>query len=514
MPELNLKIPRPLYFQENSIFRVYYGNTRIGNVDPYWQNVTCYIHSTKTDSANGGFFNTVLPSSTNLSYNVYNQDLRFGFDGYVAVGRLENFDDYDTLTLDFWAYFPNTDTEYALFTSSTFCAIFYLSSDPNTTPSTLTILSKEDPPVTTVFNLSSVHSPPIATYKHFYIVRKKYSTNAYTYFTLYLDGTFVETITGDFAPLTESTTRFVLGRFSKNSTTYYPKYFRFKKFRVTHGIERFLTNFNPITNEHRDPITLDTLNPLLYLDSTNESSVLLSTTNVYQWTDLSGNNNHAIQNTDTDRRPTYETDLETNKKIIKFSADSLKAPCLITDNTFEIFILCRLHVGSEYTNLLGAAHDGGILSLKQLENDNDWNNPASWSLLSQDNTESLATHYYATQGSSVGSGLTEGEPVLINIIVDTTNPIFRINASSDTIYYKPIQNLNTTDGLTIGKKYVSSAHTTPEVYGSFSVSQIMIFTRVLSDIERTQTEGWLAWKAGLPRILPSNHLCKHIPPYF
>lgn len=70
-----------------------------------------------------------------------------------------------------------------------------------------------------------------------------------------------------------------------------------------------------------DPTTISNL--VAYFDSADPASVTASSNAIGQWSDKSGNGNHAVQTT-TAQKPVYGTDTINGKNVLTFNADAVR----------------------------------------------------------------------------------------------------------------------------------------------------------------------------------------------
>ena len=219
----------------------------------------------------------------------------------------------------------------------------------------------------------------------------------------------------------------------------------------------------------------------LWLDGADSSTITLSGSTVSQWTDKSTSGNHATQST-TGNQPSYASSgivFAGNQWLItpigvNPTAESFFIVFKTTNNLAEIFsgingnsrevlVVSGVMYLSRYgTNPVGLTPNGGSVSTNTV------------TMFNYQYTSSFVT--LNLNGTTSGSG---------------TPPV-------------------TYSGT--GTSYIGSSTYAPNnMYGS--IYEIIYYNSSISDTQRKQIEGYLAWKWGLTLVLPSSHPYSVTPSY-
>lgn len=221
----------------------------------------------------------------------------------------------------------------------------------------------------------------------------------------------------------------------------------------------------------------------LWLDASNEGTISLNGSNVFQWDDLSGNGNHFIQ-PDIAAQPLYNNKtLSTNGSTSFMYIES----CLISaTEDFQVFIVSKFNSG---TSIFGQyTGTSGRLSV------------------------SISTLYI---NSATNISLSHGLPL-------STQSILQFERESDT--FKTRLNggnlqTQTQAGVsiaqlwtTIGANWNNYASKTIYQQSQTDYNEIIICNGVQSNENREKIEGYLAHKWGLTAGLATSHPYKNESP--
>lgn len=223
--------------------------------------------------------------------------------------------------------------------------------------------------------------------------------------------------------------------------------------------------------------TPELLQPALWLDASDTSTITLENGAVSEWRDKSGNELHAIQ-TSSSNRPLFVQDGLNSTSIINFNGSTRLNHSYSGPSQATLFVVAKTNATSSW-RCLGAF--GPNLNMYINYSGPNWG------------------HF-----SSGHSGNNANSFSIMSIERNPSNIVYRHNASSLVS-----SNLTTySNGITtIGARNSSGTES-----GLFDVSQIIIIPRVLTLEEKEAMEGYLAHKTGLQENLPAYHLYKLSPP--
>jgi hypothetical protein len=232
----------------------------------------------------------------------------------------------------------------------------------------------------------------------------------------------------------------------------------------------------------------------LWLDGADSSTITLSSGIITQWNDKSGNGRNT---TTIGGSPTFSS----NFINLNGSSTYLVGPYINTTEYLTMFVIATVDfsqgVYAYYYRLLSVGSTSA----------NDYNSPSYASILhNPDSTQIGGFRNFATNFGSVTTNTT----FLICLQYDGTTSTNFINGTSassvastgsfGTTSYSIGRDVGNTDG--------GGAYT----YWPGKVGEVIIFNSSLSNIQRQQVEGYLAWKWGLKDSLPSSHPYKLFPP--
>lgn len=233
----------------------------------------------------------------------------------------------------------------------------------------------------------------------------------------------------------------------------------------------------------------------LWLDAADESTLSLSNSTVTQWRDKSSNARHT---TTIGGSPTYNS----NSKVINLNGSStyLVGPYNNTTAFLTMFAVSTVNFSQGGAGSYRLVSVGSTLS-------NDFNNVGSASIL-------------RVAGASQLRSLRVGANNLIPVGTITSDVRFLIMAqyngttSTNFVNGSNIASLASTSNFnissySIGRDVGNTAGT--YTYWPGTVSEVIIFSSVLSTLQRQQVEGYLAQKWGLTGSLPSSHPFRKIP---
>ena len=222
----------------------------------------------------------------------------------------------------------------------------------------------------------------------------------------------------------------------------------------------------------------------LWLDAADASTITHSSNAVSQWSDKSGNSNHATQGTAANQ-PTLVSDR------IEFDGtnDYLLGSNFVLENAHSIFAVAKSD-SNGYRRLL----NGNTDQYYYFGNGNGSNDFATFygnGTWTDANTNSPASNVSNTSLLGVISNGTNATPFFNGTALSTKSSNMGGNAPA---------------GLLIGK-YVGDLQ-----YWDGEIAEIIIINSDLSTIDREKVEGYLAHKWGLTSSLPSSHTYKSTAP--
>jgi hypothetical protein len=232
----------------------------------------------------------------------------------------------------------------------------------------------------------------------------------------------------------------------------------------------------------------------LWLDATDSSTLTLSGSNVTQWRDKSGNAANATASgnglfyTQSAINSNYAVLLPGNSPYVYFTGAN-------TSGTIynAVFIVATTISGiTQYARLFSFGGSSDYNSIGNMVI--DWNSPGGIIIeRNQIITPSTNPLVYST-------------PFITSTVISGTSALGYINGS------------NTLTGTTTSTNFTYSqyelgSYTGFSAYSWFGyVGEVIVYNSLISDPQRQQVEGYLAWKWGLKASLPSSHPYKLFPP--
>jgi len=245
----------------------------------------------------------------------------------------------------------------------------------------------------------------------------------------------------------------------------------------------------------------------LWLDAADASSITLNGSTVSQWKDKSSNGFSFTQST-SGNQPSYISNAQNSNNLIRFSSASSQylggstsellgsnsitayAVFKYTDTTSGGYIFARsLYGGADGRILFGrdagspaTLHWGAVLS----------NNAVGYVDYSDTYTSGAYRVYGSVINRSTGYGVA-----------------YQNGTSNGSITFTPDSNAYATSyNMIVGGYDNSSGNISPPQSGLYlngDICEIVIYKTALTDSQRQQVEGYLAWKWGLQSSLPSTH---------
>jgi hypothetical protein len=218
-------------------------------------------------------------------------------------------------------------------------------------------------------------------------------------------------------------------------------------------------------------------NLCLWLDASDISSIELNNNIIIEWQDKSviGNNGTSVNN------PIYDS----NNNCILFNGSSnyITVPYAFLSNE-TVFVVVNLNNSSNEQNIIC----GNLYSSRQFA-----------ILPNSLNINSFNNSVIATTSKPIS-----GNKIMLE---------YTLNLSNISIYNNGLLEISTNGFVSANEENiiigVSGFLNTGFLNGS--ISEIIIYNKILNNNERQKVEAYLAWKWGLVSSLPSNHLYKVIP---
>ena len=218
--------------------------------------------------------------------------------------------------------------------------------------------------------------------------------------------------------------------------------------------------------------------------SAEKENVILNNGNVQQWTDLSGNNNHAIQNTVTNQ-PLYKTNdsyMNNNPSVFfngSYSYSQLTATCNNLSSLTACTICLVLYANAcIYQNTILSSSIGGGVNM--------------YRLLLQSNSHNLQNTI--NNGTNITSGytMTDFVPTVFIVSMNFTNSTSLLVTSYTNGITGNSWTIGATDYINLSMIDIGNWLKTSPMTGA--ISSIIIYNSVLTQTQRQQVEGYLTWK--------------------
>ena len=237
----------------------------------------------------------------------------------------------------------------------------------------------------------------------------------------------------------------------------------------------------------------------LWLDAADTSTMTPSNptngTALSQWNDKSGNNYHATQST-SGNRPLYSV---TNTRIdfTRTSSHFFNLPvnALPSGNSsYAYFIVMAWASLSDGLGVIGGGNYGttsGVFALRSL------------------NTDGRIHHYWWANDLSTGAGAYSAN---VKLLVEATYTAGGTRATltngTQLVSSTPGTRSQGTGNNTVGVTNLSPG---PGEYLNGYIQEIIVYNTSLTQFQRQQVEGYLAWKWGIQTNLPTSHPYKPNP---
>ena len=222
-----------------------------------------------------------------------------------------------------------------------------------------------------------------------------------------------------------------------------------------------------------------------WYDMADPSTVILNGSNVSQLSDISGNNNHAVQAAAASQ-PLYGTNFVNGLNTVTASSDYMSLTSSLTNVKAAFFVTSGLAGSTANTSLApilgatGAPQDHTFIRTNAVDYDISINGSASNS----------------GNASVNGGNLVSGSDISLGLSIP--------DKAGDLFWYADYDNNARVDDLL--------AILTASITLVGSIGEIVLLNSIPSLEDRQKMEGYLAWKWGLAGKLPGSHPYKNNHP--
>ena len=229
-----------------------------------------------------------------------------------------------------------------------------------------------------------------------------------------------------------------------------------------------------------------------WYDAADTTTVISSGTNVSQWNDKSTNRYNAVGTAS----PQIIASGQNNLSVMRFNGTSQYftiTPLLDFQlNSFLIFATVRI-VSNGTTGTIIGKNVGSYPQWRLVKN-----NPEQMG---------VAIFYPPTNSSqSQTTVLPTGWNLLCGVVNRSTGTTFFLNGTPQSTGAPIVGSLTMGNLVYIG--YAPGFGT----YWNSDMGEILLYNQLMSDFQRQQVEGYLAWKWGLQALLPASHPFFSAPP--
>jgi hypothetical protein len=225
-----------------------------------------------------------------------------------------------------------------------------------------------------------------------------------------------------------------------------------------------------------------------WLDAEDTNSITLNGSTVSQWSDKSGNDHHATQDTATNQ-PTYSATGMSGKPAVVFDGTDDFMSVSGFDNAVSLALIGS--GGSPLAPLISGA------------------SPALFSPLWNANAATIAYRGRTdTNIRQVNLGFSANDFSMGFFSLDAANSEVKLssNGGAQTTFSHTINSADTTIN-TLGRDFQGASQ-----FANGRIAEIVVASSLLSNADRQKLEGYLAHKWGLTAKLPVDHPYKTTPP--
>ena len=234
----------------------------------------------------------------------------------------------------------------------------------------------------------------------------------------------------------------------------------------------------------------------LWLDASDTSSMSFSSgSNISQWRDKSGLNNHA---TGVNSPVLTANSINTYQAIVSATNQYFTGPTSVTGTTVTVFAVAKTT-----KTMPNASLDQRLVSLANGANVDYGRADGTIALFNQGATSTIAT--WRISGPIASSTITTNAPFQAVSKYDGTNGFLWKDGTSG--------GSSASSGTFAVTKYGIGNQANPTTeYWLGSIGEVLVYNVSLGDTVRQQIEGYLAWKWGIQASLPAGHPYKAVAP--
>jgi hypothetical protein len=308
---------------------------------------------------------------------------------------------------------------------------------------------------------------------------------------------YVSTKKVSVAQTANANTSIIKGRAPNRYDGYFPLYKGIKLPKNVLISNKFITNirnFNP----------LDLPGISLWLDAFSTSNFILSGNSVTQWVDKSGKGYNAVP------VPSYGTGSYSANGLNSLPTVSISqnnymrapVPSGTFPSGFSMFAVYRRTGVAGIFNSFVNRSTSGLAA--PLEGYADWNNNRTIIGIGNGSSQSSATIAGTTDI------LASGSPAVLNI---STYPSYNsidvsLNGTNTSYVISTAPYSDAASEIQIGYRPPAGG----VIFGVFNISEMIWYSSNITNFQRQQVEGYLAWKWGLQANLPISHPFKNSVP--
>jgi hypothetical protein len=231
----------------------------------------------------------------------------------------------------------------------------------------------------------------------------------------------------------------------------------------------------------------------LWLDADDRASMIVSSSEVSQWNDKSGNLRNFTQGTAANR-PDYVTSVINGKPVLRFNGSTHR----LTSSAFL--------GGSSYVSFMAVLKMNSLTSATQRIFSVDLNANARFvAIVNSSNNYAWFGRRESTDSlGTMNTTVSTTNTVIYESVLDysTGDGYIRINGTQETSG----SSLTSTGVLTSSLSgHAIGSSSTGTFAADMDIAEILIFTSDIGTTDRQKAEGYLAWKWGLQASLPAGH---------
>lgn len=227
----------------------------------------------------------------------------------------------------------------------------------------------------------------------------------------------------------------------------------------------------------------------LWFDAADAGTITLNGTTVSQWNDKSGKGRNATQATAADQ-PVYLQNTLNGNPILRFTTSDRMDTAYQWPSTQTVALVIASNASTITANTISTAYGN--------------TNPPSFP-----NMTAIETHN--------GFASTASPRITFELQSSATNVINRINGTNlgllDTVQYQFVTAVLQADNMTQTGRNVNFGSIYANPSTSFDIAECVTIASYVSGSIVEKLEGYLAWKWGMVKDLPSSHPYKNSPPY-